>query len=60
MSAWEEIPVKKKRRKSKSKKEKHNRQWVVHVVKTGNKDELAKFTKNSTNLEVGLKIKNKT
>ena len=52
MSAWEEIAVKKKRRKSKSKKEKHDRQWVVHVVKTGNKGELAKFTKNSWKVSI--------
>ena len=46
MSAWEEIPVKKKIRKSKTKKEKQNRHCVIHIVKTGNKDKIAKFTGN--------------
>ena len=47
MSAWEERPVKKKIRKLKSTKQKHNQHCVIHVVKTGNKDEVAKFTENS-------------
>ena len=52
MSAWEESPVKKKRRKSKSTKEKHNRHCVIHVVKIGNKDEVAKFTENSWKVSI--------
>ena len=46
MSACEESPVKKTRRKSKSQKKKHNRQCVIHVVKSGNKDETTNFTEN--------------
>ena len=52
MSAWEESPVKKKRRKSKSTKEKHNRHCVIHVVKTRNKDKVAKFTENSWKVNI--------
>ena len=52
MSAWEESPVKKKRRKSKSKKGKHNRQYVIHVVESGNKDEVAKFSENSWKVSI--------
>ena len=52
MSAWEESPVKKKIRKWKSKKEKHNRHCVIHVVKTRNKDEVAKFTENSWKVSI--------
>ena len=46
MSAWEESPVKEKRRKSKSTKEKHNGHCVIHIVKTETKDKVAKFTEN--------------
>ena len=46
MSAWEESPVKEKRRKSKSTKEKHNRHCVIHIVKTETKDKVAEFTEN--------------
>ena len=47
MSAGKESPVKKKRIKLKSTKQKHNRHCVIHVVKIGKKDEVAKFTENS-------------
>ena len=47
MSAGKESPVKKKKIKLKSTKQKHNRHCVIHVVKTGKKDEVTKFTENS-------------
>ena len=52
MSAWKESSVQKKRRKSKGKKEKHNLHCVIHVVKTGNTDEVAKFTENSWKVSI--------